>query len=292
MNTTSNQKVTILNKNQRIGIVIGVSAILLVSIILLPSLFSPGNQVESLDYVKITVLVDNHPNNTLLSPWGLSILVETTDSTILFDSGPDPITLENNTASQGIDLGLACDCVVVSHTHPDHVSGFTYVSDLYDNLTMYTPYYGYPRSWTSGFNDIEIEETAEISTGVSIVGMGFEDILVFSEQALVIDVENLGLVVLVACSHPGVENIVSTVLDVMNADEVYMVIGGFHLLYADQQDVIDTVDALLDMGVQNIYPIHCSGEEINDYLETNHPDNYGTACVGFQIVLDGTADIP
>jgi 7,8-dihydropterin-6-yl-methyl-4-(beta-D-ribofuranosyl)aminobenzene 5'-phosphate synthase len=278
-----------LNKQLKIGLVIGISAVLAASIIIIPSLLPTENQIASVDYVKITVLVDNNSNGTLLNPWGLSILVETDDLTILFDSGPDPSALENNSESLGIDWVAACDMVVVSHDHPDHVNGLPYVSDIRDNLTLYTPYYGFAKSWTSDLFQIEVEESAEVSPGISIIGMGFEDALVHSEEALVFNVENLGLVILVGCSHPGVENIVSTAIDVLNMDDVYMVLGGFHMTMENQETISGTIDALVDMGVENIYPIHCSGQETIDYLESNYPTNYGDAAVGFQITLNGTA---
>ncbi len=276
----------------KIGFVIGISALLAVAIIVIPSLLPAENQVGSVDYVKISVLVVNNPNGTLLSPWGLSILVETNDLTILFDSGPNPFALETNSESLGIDWGLACDMAVVSHEHPDHVSGLTYVSGLHENLTLYTPLYESTMSWTSGFSQIEVADTADISTGIFIIGRGLDAALDYNEQALVINVENLGLVVLVGCSHPGVDNIVSKVMDDLNVDDIYMVLGGFHMLYEDQDTISSTIDALVDIGVQRIYPIHCSGQDTIDYVETNYPANFGDAAVGFQIVLNGTAAVP
>lgn len=276
----------------KIGFVIGISTLLAVAIIVIPSFLPAENQVGSVDYVKISVLVVNNTNGTLLSPWGLSILVETNDLTILFDSGPNPFALENNSESLGIDWGPACDMVVVSHEHPDHVSGLTYVSGLHENLTLYTPLYESTMSWTSDFSQIEVADTAEISTGISIIGRGLDGALDYNEQALVINVENLGLVVLVGCSHPGVDNIVSKVMDDLNVGDIYMVLGGFHMLNENQDTISSTIDALIDMGVQNIYPIHCSGQNTIDYVELNYPANYGDAAVGFQIVLNGTATVP
>ena len=278
-----------MNKQLKIGLVIGISAVLAVSIIVIPSLLPTENQIASVDYVKITVLVDNNSNGTLLTPWGLSILVETNDLTILFDSGPDPVALENNSESLGIDWVTDCDMVVVSHDHPDHFNGLTYVSDNHDNLTLYTPLFGSAKSWTSDFFQIEVEDTAEISPGISVIGRGFEGALDYNEQALVINVESLGLVVLVGCSHPGVENIVTKVIDDLNMDDIYMVLGGFHMGMENSETISGTIDALVDMGVEHIYPIHCSGYDTVDYLESTYPANYGDAAVGFQIVLNRTA---
>lgn len=273
-----------MDSRRRALLVIGVSVTLLVSIVIVPGFLGLGYQSSNIDYVKITVLVDNNPNGTLSAPWGLSMLVETTDMAILFDSGPSASVLENNSASLGIDLGSNCDLAVVSHEHPDHVDGLTYVSSIHDNLTLYTPnYYGFTKSFMNDFFAIEVEDTLEVSSGITIIGKGFE-------QALAINVRNLGLVVLVGCSHPGVEEIVARAVDVLRVDDVYMVIGGFHLLQASEEDIANAADSLIDMGVQNIYPIHCSGAGVVEYIDSNYPAHLGVASVGFQIVLNQTSN--
>ena len=277
-----------MENNQKIVLVVGVSAILLVSIILMPyflglnSINDPEEyQLESIEYVRITVLVDNNPNGSLQSPWGLSMLVETENLTILFDSGPNPAALEENAEALGVDLST-CDLIVVSHEHLDHVDGLTHMTEIHDDLSLYTPYYGTsPMYWMDGFNVIEVEDTTEISSGIAIIGESWE-------RALVINVKNFGLVILVGCSHPRVENMVSTAIDELNVNETYIVIGGFHLASSTYSRVLSTVESLFELGVQNIYPIHCSGDTIRSYLESDYPPNFGNASVGFQITIDGT----
>ncbi len=280
-----------MNSRQRVGLVVGISAILLGSVILIPYFLGLGAsdtpeddifyQLDSIDYVRITVLIDNNPNGTFSYAWGLSMLVETNDLTILFDSGPNPLDLKENAEAMGVDLST-CDLIVISHEHRDHVDGLTYLSEIRDDLTLYTPYYdSSSKYWMNGFNVIEVENTTEISSGIAIIGRIWE-------RALAINVKNFGLVILVGCSHPGVENLVSTAINELNVNETYMVMGGFHMLSATHWTVNSTVEALFDLGVQNIYPIHCSGRAIRSYLETNFPTNYRNVSVGFQIVIDGT----
>ena len=282
-----------MNSRQRIVLVITVVA-LVASLILIPSFFMGDNYTkitnpESIDYVKISVLVDNNPNGTLECPWGLSILVETKNLAILFDAGPSGSALKNNSESLGIDLEATCDFIVISHEHLDHVDGLAYISDIHDDLTFYTPIVGTgfswilsQRPWWSDFNAIKVGDTVELSSGIAVIPMNYE-------QALVLYVKNLGLVVLTGCSHPGVENLVARAIDVFGVDDVYMVMGGFHLHNVNSDKRSDAIEALIDIGVQYIYPLHCSGDETRTYLESNHPANYGEASVGFQIVLNGTA---
>ncbi len=49
-------------------------------------LASCDKQFNEIDYVEITVLIDNNPDGMLNAPWGLSMLIETNNLTILFDS--------------------------------------------------------------------------------------------------------------------------------------------------------------------------------------------------------------
>ncbi|WVQ78787.1 hypothetical protein IAT38_000878 [Cryptococcus sp. DSM 104549] len=57
---------------------------------------------------------------------GLSILIKTTigtqTHTVLFDSGPDPRSIERNITSMGVDL-IRLDAIALSHWHRDHSGG-------------------------------------------------------------------------------------------------------------------------------------------------------------------------
>ncbi|WP_318064267.1 MBL fold metallo-hydrolase [Clostridium boliviensis] len=69
-----------------------------------------------------------------------------------------------------------------------------------------------------------------------------------------------GLVVIVGCSHVGIVNILKTISE--NVDiPIYAVIGGTHLIEADEARVQKTVDAFKEMKIQLIAVSHCTGEE-------------------------------
>ena len=53
--------------------------------------------------------------------WGYSVLIETGDKTILFDTGETDVTLKN-ALSMGLDLSKV-DLIVLSHGHHDHTGG-------------------------------------------------------------------------------------------------------------------------------------------------------------------------
>ena len=69
-----------------------------------------------------------------------------------------------------------------------------------------------------------------------------------------------GLVVIVGCSHVGVVNILITISERVKIP-IYAVIGGTHLMEADQRRIRETIDALENMQIQFVAVSHCTGEE-------------------------------
>ena len=235
--------------------------------------------IGEVDYAKLYVLVDNHEFDGLSSPWGISMLLETPDSIILFDAGPSPEALERNSHKLGIDLSKL-DFAVASHEHGDHIGGFSYIASLTKGLTVYIPkgMAEYSKSGLRGLglNLVEVEETRTVAEGVAVVG---ELSGPPWEQALAINVKGLGLIVLVGCSHPGVDRIVEKASKDLGV-KPYAVIGGFHLGGASEERVREIIENLKSLGVQKIYPIHCSGERIREILQREYPELYGDGHVG------------
>jgi hypothetical protein len=65
-----------------------------------------------------------------------------------------------------------------------------------------------------------------------------------------------------------------------------MVIGGFHMGAATEQLIEYTIDRLIALGVNKIYPIHCSGDLIRQYMRDHYPQQYGQGNVGFQRTIN------
>ena len=62
-------------------------------------------------------------------------------------------------------------------------------------------------------------------------------------------------------------------------------IGGFHLAGASRRKIRETAENLIEMGLEKIYPIHCSGEEFRRFLKENYPKTYGDGHVGLKIYI-------
>ncbi len=69
-----------------------------------------------------------------------------------------------------------------------------------------------------------------------------------------------GLVVIVGCSHIGVVNILNTIAKRVNMP-IYAVIGGTHLVEADEVRMQKTIASLKNMNLQLVAVSHCTGEE-------------------------------
>lgn len=242
----------------------------------------------SVPWARLTILVDNapDPSGLLRSSWGLSVLVEAPGVRVLFDADTEPGVLEWNSRLLSADLA-SVDFVVVSHEHRDHTGGLEYVARVKPGATVYAPAHMdrgvAERLESMGFRVVGVGETVEVAGGVAVVGELYGPPY---EQALAVNIEGLGLVVLVGCSHPGVDRIVEKAFRDLGV-RPHAVLGGFHLSGAPRGEVERVMDRLAGLGVERVYPMHCSGDEAKRTLRERHPQRYGEARTGSRIEFTG-----
>ena len=82
-----------------------------------------------------------------------------------------------------------------------------------------------------------------------------------------------GLVLVVGCSHVGIVNILRTVME-RTGEKVYCVLGGTHLVEADEGRLDKTMTALRDCGISQIAVSHCTGEPGMERVEQEFGDNF------------------
>jgi len=186
--------------------------------------------------MKLTILYDN----TVAVPgftgdWGFSCLVEAHGKTILFDTGAKGEILLDHMGRLGVDPG-GVDAVVVSHDHWDHTGGLKAFLDR-KQAPVYVP--DVCREPSSAREVVRVRDPIELFGGLFSTGE-----LRGVEQSLLVRTE-LGVGVVVGCSHSGVENILEAASAV---GPPRALVGGLH--------GFDALDLLKDLEL--ICPTHCT----------------------------------
>ncbi|MGB8690269.1 MAG: MBL fold metallo-hydrolase [Microcoleus sp.] len=241
----------------------------------------------------LTVLVENTASGRgILGEHGLSYLIETGESRILFDTGQG-LVLKHNAKQLGISL-QNLDAVVLSHGHYDHAGGLMIVLDecnltkLFLHPSALQPKFSNRGEIGSPIQDRETLENkfsqliwtdkpTEIISVVYVTGSiprlhPLEDTggyfwqdsqhdkvdLLLDNQALFIDSPE-GLVVVLGCAHAGVINTLNYITQLTEKEKIYAVIGGMHLLNASSDRLQATAETLTKYDVQIIGANHCTG---------------------------------
>jgi len=248
--------------------------------------------------IRITTLSENTAGSgRFLAEWGLSILIETDKANVLLDTGGS-ISASYNADALGIDLSQI-DKLVLSHGHYDHTGGLRHVlrkmrkeveiiahPDIwalkYSRRGQGFKYSGIPyqrqelESLGAKFNlttkPVKITDNI-MTTGEIPMVTGYEEIESYllvkeadgwqpdklrDDQALIINTEP-GLIVILGCAHRGIINTLYHAQQLTGVKQVYMVVGGCHLMDASKERIRATTAALKELGVQRLGVSHCTG---------------------------------
>ncbi len=234
--------------------------------------------------MKLTVLTENTAGAKFLAEHGLSYFIEYDNKKILFDTGATDVFIENAKKVR-IDVNEA-DMVVLSHGHWDHGNGLKFIKDK--------PLLCHPNSFIKRFRKREneniglkltykqikekfllITSTKPFNITKNIIFLGeiprlndFEakttsfvdennkDDFVIDDSALAI-IKNDELIIVSACSHSGICNIVEYAKELTGIKNVKAVIGGFHLKKQDNQTK-KTIEYFKNNRVNKLLPSHCT----------------------------------
>ena len=270
------------------------------------------------DAQRVTFLYDAFgPASSLERDWGFAALIEYGGRRILFDTGNDAALFERNANKLGIDL-TRLDAVVISHRHGDHTSGLPHLLKVNPGVSIYTPaegamfksampdnflerepglppnlqYYGgqspqrrqVGTPWPSAKFET-IVQTTEILPGFFVLTTRSEKAGTREMQEASLAIRTArGLVVIVGCSHPGVENILTEAAKI--DPRLHLVAGGFHLVGASQAEVDRVATALHDtLRVARVAPAHCTSERGFATFLKRFADRFDYAGVGAVIEL-------
>lgn len=234
--------------------------------------------------MRISVLTENHAGINTLAEHGLSYLIEFDDKKILFDMGQSDMFLKN-----AIKLKINLEdinMIVLSHGHFDHGNGLEYLSG--GNLLCHPDCFArrYRKSDYSyiglahardklkeKFNLTTSKKPYKISERIYFQGeiprltcfesqstsFIFEDgtpDFVTDDSSLILLLSE-GLFIVTGCGHSGIVNTIENAKKITGKENVYGIMGGFHLKELDLQ-LNETIKYLRKSEVKHILPCHCT----------------------------------
>lgn len=191
---------------------------------------------------------------------GVSYLVKTDRNTILFDIGlnmarSDPSPLMHNMGQMGIGIN-DIDAIVISHNHADHVGGLKWSRAKTFSLgasqidlsgkKVFTPIpMHYP-----GLVPVFSKDPTIIGRGVATTGTISNQLFLLGwtqEQALAVNVENKGIVLIVGCGHQTLPKILKR-LEALFEEPLYGIIGGLHYPVTESRAKVIGINAQKYIG--------------------------------------------
>ena len=271
----------------------------------------------SKEQVKITLLVDNDAAEGLEKEHGFAAWIEYGKHRILFDTGHMG-ALQKNAERLGVNLKEA-EAIVISHGHRDHTGTLDkvlaennkahiyFANEIDQQRWWYMPdadNYGMPEAAKQAFRALPTNQVHSLKThhylapGVGITGPvprlnDYEDTggtfhlddkrgavdEIEDDQSMWFETSD-GLVVLLGCCHSGLSNTIDFIRKVSGMNKVKGVLGGMHLLQANETRLSKTFDVLRGWNADFLIPCHCTGKASALKME---------AAIGSQTVKHGHA---
>jgi 7,8-dihydropterin-6-yl-methyl-4-(beta-D-ribofuranosyl)aminobenzene 5'-phosphate synthase len=92
------------------------------------------------------------------------------------------------------------------------------------------------------------------------------------EHATCFQVGGKGLVVITSCGHAGIINTIRRAREITGVTKIHALCGGFHLAPAPPDYLRDVMDQLIELDVEHVIPMHCSGSNFLDAAKARMPE--------------------
>jgi len=223
--------------------------------------------------MKITLLCENVTGQSgakvCLAEWGFSAYIQVNGINLLFDTGHTDV-YKKNAENLNIDLNNT-NFIILSHHHWDHTGGLRF-----HNFKDKKPLIAHPEVFEKlpkdqsenlikNFEIISSKKPLEFSKDIFYLGEiprknnfeagNYKEDKMLDDSAIVIKTKK-GAVVITGCSHAGICNICDHAKKV-SGQELYAVIGGFHLFEENENAVNKTIDYFRSENPKYILPMHC-----------------------------------
>jgi 7,8-dihydropterin-6-yl-methyl-4-(beta-D-ribofuranosyl)aminobenzene 5'-phosphate synthase len=234
--------------------------------------------------IRLTIVYDNNTLDEKLDPgWGFSCFIKGLEKSILFDTGGNGKILLSNMEKLEIPAE-AVDLVILSHAHQDHTGGLDELLRKNPKIEVWVPEF-FSKSFKEtvkkkGTSLVEVENFQKICEKAYTTGViqGW-----IKEQSLALDTDK-GLVVMTGCAHPRIVNIIAVAKELLEKD-IYLVLGGFHLVGFAKNDIMEIIDTFRAQGVKKVGPCHCSGEEARQLFAEEYKDDFIDIGAGKEIEI-------
>lgn len=243
------------------------------------------------EYAGFTRLLGEHGFSALVS-----LRYEDEVCKILFDSGGSGRALLENVRNLKVNL-KDVNVIVLSHRHYDHAGGLPklvgalggkpliahpavtrpclYISDgsarldvglsaevkkalnEFDLLMVKIPLEVAPSAWFLGEVERFYDNSYAVKNFKTIVDGEVVEDVILDDSGLAIKMGS-EVVVLAGCSHSGISNIVRQAKRITGASRA-VVVGGLHLINADDNTLNEVINELVNEGVEEVYVGHCTG---------------------------------
>lgn len=275
--------------------------------------------------LKITTLVEDSrgENLTLKNIHGLAFYVESEEKRIFFDTGQKDYVI-HNANMLGLDLSKI-DEIIISHNHYDHGGGLKHLINKYGPQKIIVHEKFFREKYAiknntfkysgSGINEEEIRKRKckikKIKNNITFLSDNFfiaANFLRYNDfekenQHFVIKKDNdyevdrfedeialgikstKGLVIILGCSHPGPVNIINHIIKETGITDIYMILGGTHLIGGDERRIINTIEHLKKFNIDYLGLSHCTGKKAEKYLNKEFPDKFFSNHTGYSIII-------
>jgi 7,8-dihydropterin-6-yl-methyl-4-(beta-D-ribofuranosyl)aminobenzene 5'-phosphate synthase len=234
--------------------------------------------------IHITIIYDNYQNDTHLeTDWGFACLVEYGEYKLLFDAGRKADLFKQNVTKLEIQPE-EIPTLFISHAHWDHTAGVAWITEVNPSVKCYLPS---PYADQLKAKD-DLPQHFIVLTGPAHMYGPFystgDDFEGFKEQGLVIRTDHGG-VLITGCGHPGVVDMVEVAHEKLGIN-VHTVIGGLHLLQTSKEKVNSIAETLQKMGIEQICPTHCTGDQSIVQLKASFGNGYISGGTGKEIIIE------